>query len=544
MGTGKTSVSIVYSILVTIALVGFPDLARGQDCDWSHDPRSLALTAEGLEGLLPRSPEQPNMDGFGELLGEWTWPDLGIPGDWAGAGVSIDYPYLYLSNQDYHRVYVLDISAGVPNPLLWFDAPGIGRWTWGLGMDNEQELWVGEVYVYDPLRSWVYEMTTYPPMPEATGNNFDCRQGVGWKADITDNVPHDTIYMVRVGWPNRNIFAFHEPTGTIGREIGNPAWNYVSQRALTYNEDNGTLFVGGWNSDSMWEISLADGAPLPGRSFYAKSAAGAAYQTKAFGGPCLWVQSNEQIDVLRKYRVGPVDACDLVEPWHVRSQGYWRRHCKDDGHEDICTYVDNIQGLADLFDAFNCDSICDLMNVNPPENDMCRKAMRQFMALLLNVASGKLAVCNCLEGGLEVDDAISEIDSLLSGDLDFHTCVYAKTLADDINNGLGIVPCDTFLLSLSAEPIAVPSCFVVPNPCAGSAEIQYRLADCEPVKLEVFDESGRVVAKLRDCHQAAGFHHSVWDGRDQAGDVVPDAVYFARIQVGGRVSAAKFVLVR
>jgi hypothetical protein len=541
VGGRATSIVLLIGVALTTAI--FSNLQAqplGCDRDWAGDPRLLAPTTEGLEDLLPSAPEEQSVTGFGELLGDWTWTDLGIPGSYAGAGLSIDYPYLYLANQDYHRVYVLDISTGAPTPVLWVSAPG-NLITWSMGMDNDQELWVGEAwYNY----SWAYEMTSYPPAPTATGNAFNSYQGGWFIADISDNAPYDTLYAVCVGFSNRNIFAFHEPGGEVGRNFGDTTWNYTTQRALAYNEDDGTLFIGGWFSARIWEISLSDGAPLPGKNFYAPDAAGAAYQRVADGGPCLWVQSNSEVDVLRKYRVGPVDSCRPVEPWKVKSQGYWRRQCKDDGHEDICAYVDSVHTLADLFDAYDCDSICDLMNVNPPENDMCRKARRQFMALLLNVASGKLAVCNCLEDSREVAEALAEIDSLLSGDPDFRTCEYAKTLADNLNNGIGIVPCDSFWAQAPPKVVQPPSVSVAPNPFAKSTVIEYEIKSPGRVRLDIYDKAGRLVRTLVDAEQPVAPHRVEWDGFDSSMRQVPAGVYFSRLELGNCVSSAKLVLLR
>ncbi|MFQ5905032.1 MAG: FlgD immunoglobulin-like domain containing protein, partial [bacterium] len=237
--------------------------------------------------------------------------------------------------------------------------------------------------------------------------------------------------------------------------------------------------------------------------------------------------------------------CEPVEPWLVRTQGYWRRQCKHDPHEDICSYVDSIHGLADLFDAFDCDSICDLMRVNPPERDMCRKARRQFMALLLNIASGKLAVCNCLEDGGEVGDVIVEIDSILSGNLDHATCVYAKTLADDLNNGIGIVPCDT--LWGVAPPKSIlppPSCFVTPNPFVESTLIQYELKTQKHVGLHIHDKTGRLVRTLVNGEQAGGSYSIEWDGLDEAGRRVPTGIYFSRLHLGSSIASGKLILLR
>jgi hypothetical protein len=342
----------------------------------------------------------------------------------------------------------------------------------------------------------------------------------------------------------RLLFAFHEPSGEVGRYFGDTTLNYTTQRALAYNEDDGTLFIGGWFSARIWEISVSDGVPLPGRNFYAPDVAGAAYQRVADGGPCLWVQSNSEVDVLRKYRVGPVDSCTPVEPWQVRSQGYWRRQCKDDSHEDVCTYSDSIHDLADLFDSYDCDSICNLMNVNPPENDMCRKARRQFLALLLNVASRKLAVCNCLNYGREVGDVIGEIDSLLSTDPDFHTCEHAKTLADDINKGISVVPCDTVWAMAPARSLEPPCLSVAPNPFIESTGVEYELTTSAEVNLKICDKTGRATRVLVQGEQGGGKHTVIWDGLNQVGKRVPNGVYFVHLEVGRAVAVRKVVLVR
>ncbi|MFQ5905324.1 MAG: FlgD immunoglobulin-like domain containing protein [bacterium] len=239
-----------------------------------------------------------------------------------------------------------------------------------------------------------------------------------------------------------------------------------------------------------------------------------------------------------------VETCDPVEPPQVRTQGYWRRQCKDDGHEDICAHVDSVHVLADLFDAFDCDSICDLMSVDPPENDMCRKARRQFMALLLNVASGKLAVCNCLDDGREVVDAIAEVDSLLSGSPDHATCVYAKTLADDINNGISLVPCDSLFAPFPPKSVLPLSCFSAPNPFINRATIGYELSASAHVRVRVYDRMGRLVRVLVDGEQGSGSHLLYWDGADQVGGKVPTGIYFYRFEAGSSSAVGKLISLR
>jgi len=272
-------------------------------------------------------------------------------------------------------------------------------------------------------------------------------------------------------------------------------------------------------------------------------AAGAAFTTDwnpRYG--ILFCLHQADPDAVIGYEIVPL--CEPVEPPQMRSQGYWRRQCKDDAHEDICAHVDSIHVLADLFDAFDCDSICDLMRVNPPERYMCRKARRQFMALLLNVASGKLSVCNCLEDGREVGDVIVEVDSLLSGSPDHATCVYAKTLADDINTGTSIVPCDTLFYIAPPKSVLLVSPSIAPNPFVNTTTIQYEVPVSQSVRVQIYDKTGRLVRALVDARHEPGSYYIEWNGRDEVRGKVPGGIYFSRVQVGNSIRSNKLILLR
>ena len=77
---------------------------------------------------------------------------------------------------------------------------------------------------------------------------------------------------------------------------------------------------------------------------------------------------------------------------------------------------------------------------------MCEKAEAQFMALVLNICSGRVATCNCIDdsdlGETTVGEAVETIDALLSDpDRTFEDCELAKSIADAINNGDTLVGC-------------------------------------------------------------------------------------------------------
>ena len=144
----------------------------------------------------------------------------------------------------------------------------------------------------------------------------------------------------------------------------------------------------------------------------------------------------------------PDDCCVPVEDPDVRTQGFWKRVCNgphpSGEHENLPGYVGCVRTAA-TFANVSVDGLCDRLNPDP-KNDKCEQAEAQFMALLLNVCSGRVADCNCVFdstlGQTTVGDAVAFIDGLLSNpNRTFEDCVLAQAIADAINNGLSLVSC-------------------------------------------------------------------------------------------------------
>jgi hypothetical protein len=72
-----------------------------------------------------------------------------------------------------------------------------------------------------------------------------------------------------------------------------------------------------------------------------------------------------------------------------------------------------------------------------------------------------------------------------------------------------------------------------PNPFAGSATLRYGQPAGRAADLVVFDTAGRTVRCLAGGTAAAGPRTVEWDGRDDAGRVVPTGVYFVRLRGPG-----------
>ncbi len=83
-----------------------------------------------------------------------------------------------------------------------------------------------------------------------------------------------------------------------------------------------------------------------------------------------------------------------------------------------------------------------------------------------------------------------------------------------------------------------------PNPLRGSTTLRLALPRASRVSLAVFDQQGRRVRTLADGELAAGEHPFAWDGRDDGGRAVASALYFVRLETGGRAISRRLVVVR
>jgi len=138
--------------------------------------------------------------------------------------------------------------------------------------------------------------------------------------------------------------------------------------------------------------------------------------------------------------------CVPIAP-EVRSQGFWKRVCSGSHpsgeHEKLPEYVDFVTVTDTFAGADSVAELCEILDPTP-KNDKCSQAEAQFMALLLNVCSGRVARCNGVEdpdlGETTVGEVIDFIDLLLSDpERTRQDCELAQSLADMINNGLTLV---------------------------------------------------------------------------------------------------------
>lgn len=81
-----------------------------------------------------------------------------------------------------------------------------------------------------------------------------------------------------------------------------------------------------------------------------------------------------------------------------------------------------------------------------------------------------------------------------------------------------------------------------PNPARGGGVLRFQLPDSRRVQIEVFDASGRRVARLADGVMSAGAHSVTWSRTDDAGRRMGPGVYLARLSSGDVQKSLHIVL--
>jgi len=96
--------------------------------------------------------------------------------------------------------------------------------------------------------------------------------------------------------------------------------------------------------------------------------------------------------------------------------------------------------------------------------------------------------------------------------------------------------------------VAIPQKFMLhqnyPNPFNPITTIKYDLPEAEKVTLTIFNVLGQKIQTLVSKEMEAGFHKTLWKGRNENGETVTSGVYFYRLQAGKKVVNKKMILIR
>ncbi|MBK8232165.1 MAG: CHRD domain-containing protein [Candidatus Eisenbacteria bacterium] len=97
------------------------------------------------------------------------------------------------------------------------------------------------------------------------------------------------------------------------------------------------------------------------------------------------------------------------------------------------------------------------------------------------------------------------------------------------------------------EPLAafdLPRLRVSPNPAVGEIHLSFELEAGAPIEFGIVDAAGRSVRALSAEVRTPGAWSATWDGRDDAGRLVPNGAYFARLSTSAGIASAALRILR
>jgi hypothetical protein len=180
---------------------------------------------------------------------------------------------------------------------------------------------------------------------------------------------------------------------------------------------------------------------------------------------------------------------------------------------------------------------------------MLLRAKQQMVALLLNVASGKLSQAQVISyDGANVSQAITYANDIITNRVPGVSYEVAKDIADVINNGgkvrAGVIPLNTRLIWYNKKVTFVG---LDPNPFSAEIGIRYNIPSgqaASDLAIGVYDISGREVYTFGDLEKSAGEHSVIWHGVDNAGRQVASGLYFVSLKTRDTVSSEKITLIK
>jgi hypothetical protein len=98
--------------------------------------------------------------------------------------------------------------------------------------------------------------------------------------------------------------------------------------------------------------------------------------------------------------------------------------------------------------------------------------------------------------------------------------------------------------AVAAQPLAYGLEQNYPNPFNPETRIYFSLPDYQHVSLVIYNSLGQQVRTLVNTPYAPGRHVVNWDGRNQAGQMMPSGVYFYRIKAGDFIAHKRMLLVK
>ncbi|MBC8376104.1 MAG: S8 family serine peptidase [FCB group bacterium] len=98
------------------------------------------------------------------------------------------------------------------------------------------------------------------------------------------------------------------------------------------------------------------------------------------------------------------------------------------------------------------------------------------------------------------------------------------------------------------DELSIPTEFTMtqnfPNPFNPSTTIRFALPEVASARLQIFDIQGKLVQTISSPDLSAGWHQTMWDGKDNDGQLVSAGVYMAKLNAGVHTQSIKMLLLK
>ena len=128
-------------------------------------------------------------------------------------------------------------------------------------------------------------------------------------------------------------------------------------------------------------------------------------------------------------------------------------------------------------------------------------------------------------------DASESSELLVSAVTNYDVATGDELASRPAFEGLGIVAIS--FKSLAIDEVAIPDAFTLhqnyPNPFNPVTTIAYDIPEAADVRIDIYNLLGQKVRTLVAASHEPGFHHALWDSRNDVGDAVTTGIYICRI---------------
>jgi len=214
-----------------------------------------------------------------------------------------------------------------------------------------------------------------------------------------------------------------------------------------------------------------------------------------------------------------------------------------------------VQGVTymgdDVHVPLDLATIQSTLTVNRGRN-MPDRAKQHYLALLLNLASGKIQTFTVVtEDGRTASQALQYVAHLINDGIEDNDQLSLQ-ISSSLNHaqmlGAGVIPEEFVYIAYRSDQEKLPQKITLnqnaPNPFNPMTKITFALPSEQRVRVAIYAINGSRVATLLDEVMPRGSHDVIWRGLDNHSRPLPSGAYFYRLDTNNFSETKRMMLLR